>query len=86
MTQELSYRAETAAGYDRAFGSIAGQFIPGLLRAARVSPHHRVLDVATGTGVPPKLRSRPSGRPAPLSQPTFRRRCSRRHVGVSARS
>ena len=41
----------SAAGYDRGFGSIAGQFIPGLLRAARVSPNYRVLDVATGTGV-----------------------------------
>ena len=41
----------SAAGYDRGFGSIAGQFIPGLLRAARVSPNHQVLDVATGTGV-----------------------------------
>ena len=40
-----------AAGYDRGFGSISGQFIPGLLRAARVCPGHRVLDIATGTGV-----------------------------------
>lgn len=39
----------SAAGYDRGFGSISGQFIPGLLRAARVGPGHRVLDVATGT-------------------------------------
>jgi ubiquinone/menaquinone biosynthesis C-methylase UbiE len=51
MTKELSYRAEAAAGYDRAFGSISGQFIPGLRRAARVGPGHRVLDIATGTGV-----------------------------------
>ena len=40
-----------AAGYDRGFGSISGQFIPGLLRAARIGPGNRVLDVATGTGV-----------------------------------
>jgi ubiquinone/menaquinone biosynthesis C-methylase UbiE len=51
MAQELSYRAEVAVGYDLAFGSISGQFIPCLLRAARASPNHRVLDVATGTGV-----------------------------------
>jgi SAM-dependent methyltransferase len=41
----------SAAGYDRGFGSISGQFIPGLLRAARVGPGRRVLDIATGTGV-----------------------------------
>ncbi len=41
----------SAAGYDCAFGSISGQFIPRLLAAARVGPGHRVLDVATGTGV-----------------------------------
>jgi ubiquinone/menaquinone biosynthesis C-methylase UbiE len=40
-----------AEGYDRGFGSISGQFIPALLRAARVGLGHRVLDVATGTGV-----------------------------------
>ncbi|HET7884350.1 MAG TPA: methyltransferase domain-containing protein [Acetobacteraceae bacterium] len=50
MAQELSYRAGAAAGYDRAFGSISGQFIPALLRAARVGPGYKVLDVATGTG------------------------------------
>src|SRR5579864_6373108 len=41
----------SAAGYDRGFGSISGQFIPGLLRAARVGSGQRVLDIATGTGV-----------------------------------
>ena len=51
MAQQLSYRAEAAAGYDRAFGSISGQFLPALLHAARVGPGYKVLDVATGTGV-----------------------------------
>ena len=51
MAQEISYRAEAAAGYDRAFGSISGQFIPALIRAARVGPGYKVLDVATGTGL-----------------------------------
>ena len=41
----------SAAGYDRGFGRISGDFIPRLLRAARVGPGHRVLDVATGTGI-----------------------------------
>jgi ubiquinone/menaquinone biosynthesis C-methylase UbiE len=51
MAQELSYRAEVAAGYDLAFGSISAQFIPALLRGARVLPGYKVLDVATGTGL-----------------------------------
>ena len=44
------YDHASAAGYERAFGSISGEFIPALLRAARVSQGQRVLDVATGTG------------------------------------
>lgn len=40
----------SAAGYDRGFGSVSGQFVPALLRAARLAPDHHVLDVATGTG------------------------------------
>ena len=45
------FGSASAAGYDRGFGSISGQFIPTLLRVARVGPGHRVLDVATGTGI-----------------------------------
>jgi ubiquinone/menaquinone biosynthesis C-methylase UbiE len=45
------FSGASAAGYDRAFGSISGQFIPALLRAARVGPGYKVLDVAVGTGV-----------------------------------
>ena len=41
----------SAAGYDRGFGSISGQFIPALLRAAHVEPGDKLLDVATGTGL-----------------------------------
>lgn len=40
-----------AAGYNQGFGSVSAQFVPPLLGAARVSPGHRVLDIATGTGV-----------------------------------
>jgi ubiquinone/menaquinone biosynthesis C-methylase UbiE len=46
-----AYDGARAAGYNRAFGSISGQFIPALLRAARVASGYQVLDVATGTGV-----------------------------------
>ena len=41
----------SARGYNQGFGSISGQFIPAILRAARVGHGHRMLDVATGTGV-----------------------------------
>ena len=45
------FGSTSAAGYDRGFGSISGQFIPALLRAGRVGPGCKLLDVATGTGV-----------------------------------
>lgn len=51
MGKELSYRAEAAAEYDRAFSHVSAYFVPGLLRAARIAPGQRVLDVATGTGI-----------------------------------
>lgn len=40
----------TAGGYDRAFGHVSREFVPTLLRAARVAPGQRLLDIATGTG------------------------------------
>ncbi len=42
--------AATAGGYDRAFGHVSREFVPTLLRAARVAPGQWVLDIATGTG------------------------------------
>ncbi|RWM05662.1 MAG: class I SAM-dependent methyltransferase [Mesorhizobium sp.] len=39
-----------AIGYDELFARATNSFIPSLLRAARIAPGHRVLDVATGTG------------------------------------
>jgi ubiquinone/menaquinone biosynthesis C-methylase UbiE len=39
-----------AVGYDRMFGHVTCTFLPLLLEAAQISPGHRVLDVATGTG------------------------------------
>jgi ubiquinone/menaquinone biosynthesis C-methylase UbiE len=48
---ELTYNNEAAAGYDRVFGWVSRHFIPFLLRAARVAPGQRVLDVATGSGL-----------------------------------
>jgi len=51
MAEELSFRSEAAAEYDRAFGRVSAHFLPFLLSAARLAPGKRVLDVATGTGI-----------------------------------
>lgn len=40
-----------ASGYDEVFGFASREFVPTLLRLARVAPGHRVLDVAAGTGL-----------------------------------
>lgn len=45
------FGAASAGGYDRGFGQVSREFVPALLRAARLAPGHRVLDVATGTGI-----------------------------------
>ncbi|WP_262300408.1 class I SAM-dependent methyltransferase, partial [Microvirga sesbaniae] len=51
MTDELAFRREAAAEYDHAFSHVSAHFVPFLLRAARLAPRQRVLDVATGTGI-----------------------------------
>jgi len=51
MADELSYRAEAAAEYDRAFFHVSTFFLPFLVQAARLAGGQRVLDVATGTGI-----------------------------------
>jgi ubiquinone/menaquinone biosynthesis C-methylase UbiE len=51
MAEDLTYRNEAAAGYDRAFAHVSAHFVPFLLRAARVAQNMRVLDIATGTGL-----------------------------------
>lgn len=51
MTEEFFYRAEAAAGYDRAFSHVSNYFVPFLLRAAGLGSGENVLDVATGTGI-----------------------------------
>jgi ubiquinone/menaquinone biosynthesis C-methylase UbiE len=75
-----------AAGYDRAFGRIAGQFIPGLLRAARVNPRHWVLDVAAGTGVAAQAAVEAVGPSGAVVATDLSPACLRRRVGVSAKS
>ena len=51
MAEELTYKNEAAAGYDRAFAPITTHFIPFLLRAAHIAPGMRVLDIAASTGL-----------------------------------
>jgi SAM-dependent methyltransferase len=48
---DLQFRESAAAGYDRGVGEMTRRFVPPLLRAARLAPGARVLDVATGTGL-----------------------------------
>jgi ubiquinone/menaquinone biosynthesis C-methylase UbiE len=51
MAEELTYKNEAAAGYDRAFAHVTRHFLPYLLGAARIAPGLRVLDIAAGTGL-----------------------------------
>ena len=51
MPEELTFKDEAAAEYDRAFAHITAYFMPFLLRAAHLAPGMRVLDIAAGTGL-----------------------------------
>jgi ubiquinone/menaquinone biosynthesis C-methylase UbiE len=51
MPEELTFKNEAAAEYDRAFAHVTAHFMPFLLRAAHVAPGMRVLDIAAGTGL-----------------------------------
>jgi ubiquinone/menaquinone biosynthesis C-methylase UbiE len=51
VAEELAYKDEAAAGYDRAFAPVTRHFAPFLLRAARVAPGMSLLDIAAGTGL-----------------------------------
>ena len=48
---ELQFRDTAAAGYDRSIGVMTRRVVPLLLRAARLVPGQRVLDIAAGTGL-----------------------------------
>lgn len=61
MAEELSFHAEAAAEYDRAFAHVTRYFMPFLLRAADVTDGMRVLDIATGTGLSAKAALRAVG-------------------------
>jgi hypothetical protein len=41
MAEELTYKDEAAAGYERAFAHVSTHFVPFVLRAARLAPGMR---------------------------------------------
>jgi ubiquinone/menaquinone biosynthesis C-methylase UbiE len=47
---DLQFRETAAVGYDRSVGEMTRRVVPLLLRAARLAPGMRVLDIAAGTG------------------------------------
>ena len=51
MAEELAFKDEAAAEYDRAFAHVTAHFMPFLLRAGHIAPGMHVLDIATGTGL-----------------------------------
>jgi hypothetical protein len=73
MAEELAFKDAAAAEYDCAFAHVTAHFMPFLLRAAHIAPGMHVLDIATGTGFPPRRPSPPSARPAMSRPPTSRR-------------
>ena len=63
--EELVFEREAAAEYDRAFSHVTRYFMPFVLRAARVAPGMRVLDIAARTGLSAEAAlSARSARPA----------------------
>jgi ubiquinone/menaquinone biosynthesis C-methylase UbiE len=49
--QELGFKREAAAEYDRAFAHVTRYFMPFVLRAAHIARGMRALDIAAGTGL-----------------------------------
>jgi ubiquinone/menaquinone biosynthesis C-methylase UbiE len=74
VTDNLTFRAEAATEYDRAFAHVSAHFLPFVLRAARLAPGNRVLDVATGTGISAEAVLDVVGSSGSVWPPTSRRR------------
>jgi ubiquinone/menaquinone biosynthesis C-methylase UbiE len=51
MAEELTFKDEAAAEYDRVFARVAAHFMPFLARAAHLALGLDVLDIATATGL-----------------------------------
>jgi ubiquinone/menaquinone biosynthesis C-methylase UbiE len=50
MSENFSYD-KGVSGFDQTFGLPMRQFVPTLLRLARLAPGQRVLDIASGSGI-----------------------------------
>src|SRR5262245_38094279 len=50
MSKQFSYD-QGVSGFDQTFGLPMRQFVPTLLRLARLAPGQRVLDIAAGSGI-----------------------------------
>ena len=50
MSDQFSYD-QGVSGFDQTFGLPMRQFVPTLLRLARLVPGQRVLDIASGSGI-----------------------------------
>jgi ubiquinone/menaquinone biosynthesis C-methylase UbiE len=50
MSEGHSY-GNGVSGFDQTFGLLMRQFVPTLIRIAKLTPGQRVLDIATGTGI-----------------------------------
>ena len=85
MADELVFKDEAAAEYDRAFAHVTAHFMPFLLRAAHIAPGMQSsLTSRRERGFRPKLPSPLSGTPA-MSPPLMSRRpWPRNHISVLA--
>lgn len=73
------FGAASAGGYDRGFGDVSREFIPTLLRAARLAPGgHKCSTSPLAPGLRPRRLSRRSGRRATWLRPTYSPPCWRR--------
>jgi len=82
MAEELTFKDEAAAEYDRAFAHVTAYFMPFLLRDAHLTPGMRVLDIATGTALSAERLLLPSAPLATSLPPTSRRPRLRRRASV----
>jgi hypothetical protein len=85
MAEELAFKDEAAAEYDRAFAHVTAYFMPFLLRAAHIAPGMRVLDIATGTGLSAEEALAAVGPPAMSAPLMSRRPWPRRRASVLAK-
>ena len=85
MPEELTFKDEAAAEYDRAFAHVTAYFMPFLLRAAHLAPGMRVLDIATGTGLSAAAALAAVGPTGHVTAADISPAMAGRHASVSAK-